>query len=164
MTATTPQPARVTIAISATAPADLEARVAAFAAELEGQGIAVDPVEYLPTCTVCGCSEDHACPEGCAWATQDPDLCTACVAKFTHTEHIAVDTYARTCIDGGCEHVDENRQPEDLADCPSTTLDVCIDCMHELGHGRIPDENWDDVALALWPHDTTALAEGVQDA
>lgn len=29
------------------------------------------------TCMYCGCTEDRACPGGCAWAA--PDLCTACL-------------------------------------------------------------------------------------
>lgn len=30
-------------------------------------------------CTVCGCTDDRACPGGCYWARRDPPLCSACV-------------------------------------------------------------------------------------
>jgi hypothetical protein len=29
-----------------------------------------------PVCRVCGCTEFHACPEGCWWV--EPDLCSSC--------------------------------------------------------------------------------------
>lgn len=32
-----------------------------------------------PACRVCACTEDAACPGGCAWAEED--LCTACARK-----------------------------------------------------------------------------------
>jgi hypothetical protein len=32
-------------------------------------------------CIECGCTEDRACPGGCAWVSPDLDLCTACAAK-----------------------------------------------------------------------------------
>lgn len=35
--------------------------------------IADDP----PACRVCGCTDDRACPEGCAWV--EADLCSSCV-------------------------------------------------------------------------------------
>lgn len=37
------------------------------------------PAMLGPVCRECGCSQNDACPEGCAWA--EPDLCTACVAR-----------------------------------------------------------------------------------
>lgn len=30
------------------------------------------------TCRVCGCTDDAACPDGCAWANQTHTLCTSC--------------------------------------------------------------------------------------
>lgn len=33
-------------------------------------------------CEACGCSEDDACDQGCAWARDN--LCTACVAEPAH--------------------------------------------------------------------------------
>lgn len=31
------------------------------------------------SCRVCGCTDDHACPGGCAWVRRaKPPLCTAC--------------------------------------------------------------------------------------
>jgi activating signal cointegrator 1 len=33
-------------------------------------------VEAGPRCRVCGCTNDNACPEGCAWV--EPDLCSEC--------------------------------------------------------------------------------------
>lgn len=33
-------------------------------------------------CVACGCTEDWACEEGCAWVSDaDPPLCTACAEK-----------------------------------------------------------------------------------
>ena len=29
-------------------------------------------------CRICGCTESHACLEGCAWSARDPLICTAC--------------------------------------------------------------------------------------
>lgn len=29
-------------------------------------------------CKQCGCTDDRACPGGCAWYSKDPPLCTAC--------------------------------------------------------------------------------------
>lgn len=29
-------------------------------------------------CGTCGCTEDRACPGGCAWYSTDPPLCTKC--------------------------------------------------------------------------------------
>lgn len=39
------------------------------------------------TCVACGCDDDHACPNGCAWHFQSavyPDLgvCTTCAWEF----------------------------------------------------------------------------------
>jgi len=34
-----------------------------------------------PTCRVCGCTQDRACPGGCGWETADRDLCTACADR-----------------------------------------------------------------------------------
>jgi hypothetical protein len=31
-----------------------------------------------PRCRVCGCTNDHACAEGCSWV--EPDLCSQCVS------------------------------------------------------------------------------------
>ena len=31
------------------------------------------------TCRWCKCTEDHACPGGCAWADAGQTLCSACV-------------------------------------------------------------------------------------
>lgn len=31
----------------------------------------------VPACRVCGCTDDWACPGGCAWVTAD--LCSACI-------------------------------------------------------------------------------------
>ena len=30
----------------------------------------------MPSCRICGCTDDHACPGGCHWV--EPDLCSAC--------------------------------------------------------------------------------------
>lgn len=45
-----------------------------------------DPEAGAPpvrTCWACGCTDDRACPGGCAWAVTDApgeDLCTSCQA------------------------------------------------------------------------------------
>lgn len=82
-----------------------------------------------------------------------------------HQEHVTVSwAYAATCLEGECEHVDENGEPEDLSACPTAPpFEVCVDCMDDEGRGRDP-EDWDDVPLMPWPHDTTALAEGDPNA
>ena len=30
------------------------------------------------TCRYCGCTEEHACPDGCAWADDTLTICTTC--------------------------------------------------------------------------------------
>lgn len=32
-------------------------------------------------CRACGCTEDRACRGGCAWESDDRDLCTQCVER-----------------------------------------------------------------------------------
>ena len=34
------------------------------------------------TCAVCGCTDDHACEEGCSWVNGYCTLCSACAEKF----------------------------------------------------------------------------------
>lgn len=36
------------------------------------------------SCRVCGCTDDRACPGGCAWLDARDDLCSACVAAQPH--------------------------------------------------------------------------------
>jgi hypothetical protein len=31
------------------------------------------------TCSKCGCTDEAACPGGCAWASRNPDICSSCV-------------------------------------------------------------------------------------
>ena len=33
------------------------------------------------TCRLCGCTEDHPCPTGCAWADETRTVCTLCVER-----------------------------------------------------------------------------------
>ena len=35
-------------------------------------------------CRVCGCTQDHGCPEGCSWV--EWDLCSQCVGKETECQ------------------------------------------------------------------------------
>lgn len=35
--------------------------------------------EYVRSCRVCGCTDDHACPGGCYWVEED--LCSACAGN-----------------------------------------------------------------------------------
>jgi hypothetical protein len=39
---------------------------------------AADAAAGSPVCTVCGCTENAACEDGCGWASLDPPLCTRC--------------------------------------------------------------------------------------
>lgn len=39
-------------------------------------------VPWVPTCRICGCTDDHACPGGCYWV--EPDLCSACRRAIDH--------------------------------------------------------------------------------
>ncbi len=71
-----------------------------------------------------------------------------------HAEHEVVTAYARACIDGECEHIDEHGDGS-LDECPSIAFDVCVDCMDEKGAGR-SEEEWDDWALEPWPHPGSA--------
>ncbi len=36
-------------------------------------------VRSMQKCRVCGCTDEHGCPEGCFWVAED--LCSACFAK-----------------------------------------------------------------------------------
>ena len=42
------------------------------------------PKTLVRTCRVCQCTDDRACPGGCAWA--EADLCTACVPPMDHCD------------------------------------------------------------------------------
>lgn len=69
-----------------------------------------------------------------------------------HEEHVTVDTaYWADCLEGECEHVDEDGEPSDLSACPRVpAFEVCVDCMDADERGRDP-EQWDDVPLIGWP-------------
>ena len=45
--------------------------------DLDDLGLPGYEDELEPRCRACGCTESHACPGGCVWAT--PDLCSRCV-------------------------------------------------------------------------------------
>jgi hypothetical protein len=32
-------------------------------------------------CRDCGCTDDKACPGGCAWYSKSPPVCTSCYVK-----------------------------------------------------------------------------------
>lgn len=38
---------------------------------------------HAGVCRVCGCTDDHACDEGCYWI--DDSLCSTCIAAQGHT-------------------------------------------------------------------------------
>lgn len=45
---------------------------------------ALDRGRGARSCSVCGCTDNYACPEGCTWVAAgrpdtDPELCTRCV-------------------------------------------------------------------------------------
>ncbi|MBC6496089.1 hypothetical protein BEP68_14760 [Microbacterium sp. 4-7] len=75
------------------------------------------------------------------------------VEAAAHVEHITVATaYREDCLEGECDHVDEDGEPDDMSACsPVPAFEVCVDCMEADGHGRDP-EHWDDVPLVPWPH------------
>ncbi len=66
--------------------AGCEIRVGDYVLRIDGElhGCTVDDFENLyfrdrepePCCTVCGCTQNDACPEGCSWVA--PNLCSAC--------------------------------------------------------------------------------------
>ena len=66
-----------------------------------------------------------------------------------HAEHVQVEAWSMDCIDGDCEHRDEDGKPEDLSACPSSLMEVCVDCMEIAGVGRDP-KHWEAV-LHEWP-------------
>ena len=77
-----------------------------------------------------------------------------------HSEHVTVTT-ARLydCLEGECDHVDEDGEPDDMSLCPTLTLEVCVDCMDGIeDRGRDP-ERWDDVELHEWPHPEPHVSE-----
>jgi len=150
---TTLDPVTVTVSVNATAPQELIDHLTAFARDLDHDGITVD-LEIIPTCTRCGCTPDHGCIDGCAWTNDNEDLCTSCARTFPHTEHVTVTTWAYACIEGDCEHTDDNGDP-DLNACPSTDLEICVDCMDIDGYTR-NEENWDFTPLTTWPCDHTS--------
>jgi hypothetical protein len=57
-------------------------KVTFFAIGMTGDGLVGIPVA---TCRGCGCRDDRACPDGCAWATVDraqrTGICTQCARK-----------------------------------------------------------------------------------
>lgn len=69
-----------------------------------------------------------------------------------HSEHVTVtDARWQDCLEGECDHPDEDGQPEDMSTCPSLTVEVCVECMVEDERGRDP-RHWDDCELHPWPH------------
>lgn len=66
-----------------------------------------------------------------------------------HTEHVTVDAWAEDCIEGECEHVDEDGMPDDLSACASFQMEVCVGCQVE--RGLTSDPAWWEGALSPWP-------------
>ncbi|MGW9020674.1 hypothetical protein ACWGOE_04220 [Leucobacter chromiiresistens] len=86
-------------------------------------------------------SEDHA-----ATATA-----TATGEAGTHARHLLVtECWPLSCLEGDCDHRDENGEPEDMTVCPPTPMEVCVGCMIAEGRGAAPD-HWDDCPLEAWP-------------
>lgn len=71
-----------------------------------------------------------------------------------HAEHVSVDAWSADCIEGECDHVDENGMPDDLSVCPSFSMEVCVDCQVE--RGLTSDPAWWEGALSPWPHEPEA--------
>lgn len=69
-----------------------------------------------------------------------------------HSDHVTVDdALGADCYYGECDHVDEDGMPDDFSECPTFSLEVCVDCMEDAGYGRDPSL-WED-SLRKWPHD-----------
>lgn len=55
---------------------------------------AVSASKVVPTCRICGCTEDHACEGGCSWVS-DPegigDLCSKCLTNPKHIWEIPLE-------------------------------------------------------------------------
>lgn len=66
-----------------------------------------------------------------------------------HTEHVTVDAWAADCIEGECEHVDEDGMPDDMSACASFRMEVCVGCQVE--RGLTSDPAWWEGALSPWP-------------
>jgi hypothetical protein len=41
----------------------------------------------MRSCRICGCTDDRACPGGCAWVAED--LCSACVEHALLEDNVA---------------------------------------------------------------------------
>lgn len=69
-----------------------------------------------------------------------------------HLYHLTVPSaLAIDCAYGECEHIDEQGEPSDYSACPTSSLEVCVECMVERGYGADP-EFWED-GLVGWPHE-----------
>ncbi len=74
-----------------------------------------------------------------------------------HTRHILMtDCWPMSCIEGDCDHRDEDGEPWDMTVCPPTPMEVCVDCMVAEGRGADP-EQWDDCPLEAWPCSRAAV-------
>lgn len=70
--------------------------------------------------------------------------------KPVHTEHVTfTQAWPLDCIEGDCEHRNEFGEPEDLSACPNTPMEVCVQCMVNLGAGSDP-RGWEETLLS-WP-------------
>lgn len=72
-----------------------------------------------------------------------------------HTEHVTVEAWSMSCVEGDCDHIDENGQPEDLSSCPSSLVQVCVECMVRAGHPR-DTAHWEG-PFTPWPHPDTEM-------
>lgn len=68
-----------------------------------------------------------------------------------HEEHVTIEAWSADCIEGECEHVDEDGMPDDLSACPGFDMEVCVDCQVE--RGLTNDPAWWEGALSPWPHE-----------
>ena len=74
------------------------------------------------------------------------------MSETRHAEHVTVDAWWEDCIEGECDHVDEDGMPDDLSACPSFRMEVCVDCQVE--RGQTNDPAWWEGSLAPWPHES----------
>ena len=66
-----------------------------------------------------------------------------------HQEHVTVEAWSMDCVEGECEHRNEDGEPEDLSACEGFEMEVCVDCMVARGHDR--DPKWWEGAFDKWP-------------
>ncbi|WP_217183390.1 hypothetical protein [Streptomyces sp. AC495_CC817] len=75
-----------------------------------------------------------------------------------HTERVTItDALGWDCVEGECEHSDE-ADMNDFEHCPKITIEVCVACMEERGHGR-DQRFWEELISHTDPPKPTSERE-----